>query len=145
MGNITTGLVFVMIINVLMFFSQVAVMSINPEGPVFYHCEGSVLENFGNSCSNTSVLSTDNLGDKLPSADASVNPTTGNIFTDTFSSIKGWFIGLPGVNYLYGMVSSPFTILSSLGLPNEFVWGIGVLWYGLTLFFIVAFLVGRND
>ena len=143
MGNTTVALTFVMILNVLMWLSQVALIDLNPVGPEFFHCEGSIMEGQSSACSNASdiVLNTD-AASQLPSSqnvDVATNP-----FTDIFNNILGWLKSLPGISYLVAIVSAPYNIMKSIGLPNELAFGLGFLWYGITLFCVVAFLWGRE-
>lgn len=141
MTNTTVALVFVMTVNVLMWLSNVAILDLNPAGPNFYNCEGSIIQGLTSDCTNTSVLNND-IASQLPSAqniEVSTNP-----FTDIFNSALGWIKGLPGINYLVTIVSSPYNIIKALGLPNQLTVGLGVIWYGITLFCITAFLWGRE-
>ena len=146
MGNLTIALVFVMTLNVLMFMSQVAILDLNPEAsPYFWTNKGTMLENFDKTGgSGDAVLNTDLVTEDLPAGDGSVSPTTGNIFTDVFNSIKGWFGRSTGLAYITGIVSAPYNVLKSMNLPNEFVFAMGTLWYGITFFLVVAFFWGRE-
>lgn len=143
MGNSVVALVFVLVLNVLMWLSQVSIVELNPTGTQFYNCEGSIMEGFGSDCTNESnmVLNTD-VASQLPSAQ-NVETTT-NPFTDIFNNILGWIKGLPGINYLVNMVSAPYNLMKAIGLPNQLAFGLGFLWYGITLFCVVAFLWGRE-
>jgi len=145
MGNFTMALVFVMLINVFMWLSQVAIVDINPTGPLYYNCEGSVMEQFGSNCANSSIsmVNTDVVS-QLPQAQ-DIEVSTGNPFTDIFNNILGWIKGVPGVNYAVAVVSAPVSILKSMGMPNELAFGLGVLWYSISAFLLVAFLWGREQ
>ena len=140
MGNITLSLVIVMSINLMLFFGQAASISLNPEGSVFYDGSGSLLSDFNNG----NYTLPNNPDDLIPSGDSSVDPETGNIFTDTFSSTRSWILETTGLGYLLNLLSAPAQLLYSIGLPAAFSWGIGALWYGITLFLIVAFILGRD-
>lgn len=140
--NLTIGLIFVMSLNLLMGLSQLATADINPDGPNYFNCSGTMIDNFGD-CS-TNYINTSDTIDQLPTGESSIEPDTNNIFTDTFRSMKKWFTGLPGVNYLYGMLTAPYNVILSLGLPAGFSFMIGAFWYGITLFLIIAFIWGRN-
>lgn len=146
MGNLTINMVFVLTVNVLMFLGQIAVYNLNPESaPNYYSNKGTVLENFDkNRGIGEPVLDTDNAINELPSGEGSVSPTTGNFFTDTFSSIGSWFKQKTGLAYLFGIISAPYNMLKSMNLPNPYCYAIGTLWYGLTLFFVIAFFWGRD-
>ncbi len=145
MGNLTMALMFVLVLNVFMFLSQASVMNLNPEGTEFHNREGTMLESFNKGeVDGDPVLDTQSTTDALPEAEGTISATTGNLFTDTFSSIKNWFAKATGLSYLYGIVSAPYNMLKSMNLPNDFVFAIGTLWYGLTLFLIVAFFWGKE-
>ena len=142
MGNTTTAFIFVMVVNVLMWFSQLSMINISAaDATQYYNCSSNILANFGD-CETYAI--DQNVEDHLPSSGGSVAPSTGNIFTDIFNNILSWIKGIPGVNYVYAMVTAPATLLGAIGLPGEIAFGLGVLWYGLSLFFLVAFLWGRE-
>ncbi len=146
MGNLTTALTFVMVLNILMWLSQVAMLDLNPEGTVFYHKEGTLLGEFDkNKGQGTPELDDSGLASDLPSAEENISPTTGNIFTDAFSSIKEWFSRTTGINYLYGIIKAPYNVLKAMMLPAEIVYAFGTLWYALTLFLVIAFFWGREQ
>jgi len=144
MGNMEIITIFVVLLNVLMFFSQTAMLSINPSGSVCYHVEGSVIGETMSSQGNMSTSQTDALADLPSSAGTVVTGETTSVFTDIFNNILGWFKSAPGIKYVYGVVSAPYNILKCLNLPSEFVVGIGTLWYLVSLLVLVAFLWGRT-
>lgn len=145
MGNLTMALVFVLTLNVLMFLSQEAIIDMNPDGTYFYHREGTLLNEFDkNQGVGDPILDTEDTSSDLPEAEGSISPTTGNLFTDTFSSIKSWFARKLGISYIMGILAAPYNILKAMHLPNSFVYAMGTLWYGVTLFLIVAFFWGRE-
>lgn len=145
MSNLTVALVFVLTVNALLFLAQASVMDLNPDGEGFYNAEGSLISNFAeNNDVNNPVLNKEKIVNSLPEGEATISPETGNLFTDTFSSVKRWFTGLPGINYIYGIVMAPYNMLKAMNLPNAFAFAIGSLWYGVTLFLIVAFFWGKE-
>jgi len=142
MSNATLALIFVMVVNVLMWFSQLAMIDVAAgDSTIYYHCEGTILETFG-ECQNYTISSSPE--NNLPGAGGTIGLSTGNIFTDIFNNILSWIKSVPGVNYLVAMVSAPYNILKAIGLPSEVAFGLGVLWYGITTFIVVAFLWGRE-
>lgn len=144
MGNLTTAFVFVMTLNVLMWLGQVAAIEINPEGTEFYHCNGSLIDELGSGgCGNSTVLNTDVI-EHLPSAGSTVAPSSGSVFTDPITSILDFFKKIPGVNFLIQVAAAPYNMLKVLPLPSEFVYAIGTLWYGISIFLIIAFIWGRD-
>lgn len=149
MANLTYMLIIVMSINVMLFLGQAAVLAIDPNAASnFYNCNGNMLEQFdSNSCDNSNayVLDTENSIGGLPGGVASVSPTTGNVFTDIFTTAYEWIVNsIPGASYLLQLLGAPYFLLQALGLPNIFVFSIGTMWYGVTFFLIVAFLLGRQ-
>lgn len=148
MSNLTIGLVFVTLLTAFMWLSQVAVLEINPEGEVFYNCEAAtMISSFDkNLCQGERLLDSDEATAQgyLPSGAGAVEPSTGNIFTDTFASIKAWLTGNTKLRYVYGVLSAPANILKSMHIPNEVAFTLGAVWYGLNLFLLVAFLWGRD-
>lgn len=139
-SNVTIALTFVMCLNVLMWLGQVSINDINPDSTQYFNCEGGLMSNYGN-CNTYNMSDSTSL---LPTAEGSISATTGNFFTDTFSSIKSWFLKLPGVNMIAGIVSAPYNIMKAIGLPIELCFGLGVFWYAITIFLIIAFFWGRE-
>lgn len=146
MSNLTNALAVVIGINVIMFLAQAAILELEPEGSSFYNCEGSIIASFDkNNCTSaTYVLDDSNPKDLLPTGAKSVDPDTGNIFTDAFTGIKTWLLDSLGLSYLANILSAPTNMLKAMGLPDAFSFAVGALWYGVTLFLIVAFLFGRD-
>lgn len=144
MGNLTIATIFVVTLNILMFFSQTAILNLNPEGPVCYNVAGSVIEKSMQTQGNVSVSNVNALNDLPSSAGTVVTGDSTNVFTDIFNNILGWLKSAPGVKYIYGIISAPYNILKCLNLPSEFVVGVGTLWYMVTLLVLVAFLWGRE-
>ena len=145
MSNLTTALVIMLSINVVFILAQASITEINPDGgTIFYNHSGSMLSSLsvGN---DTYLLDDTNPGDKLPSGETSVSPETGNVYTDTFTTSRSWLLEKTGLGYVLNLLSAPYNILKSMGLPSIFSFAIGGLWYGMTLFLIVAFILGRND
>lgn len=145
MGNLTIATIFVVALNVLMWFSQIAMLDINPDGPTMYNVAGSPIGETIVSQGNASVLRDDVLGDLPSSAGTQVaSGESSGFFTDIFNNILGWMKSAPGIKYVYGVVSAPYNVLKAMNLPAEFVVGIGTLWYLVSLLVLVAFLWGRD-
>lgn len=146
MSNLTVGMVFVSLVTAFMWLSQVAILDLNPDGSVFYNCSSAtLLSSFDkNNCGGTLILDNDEVQSKLPAGEGAIEPSSNNIFTDSFASIKNWFIETTKLNYVYAILSAPYNLLKAMHLPNEFSFIIGTLWYCLNLFLIVAFFWGRD-
>lgn len=140
MGNNTLALVIVMSINVMLFLGQAAALELNPDGTQYYNNEGTLLNSFRGG----NYTLPNNPDELLPSGESSVNPETGNIFTDTFSATRSWLLETTGLGYLINLLGAPAQFLYSIGLPAAFSWAIGALWYGITLFILVSWIIGRD-
>lgn len=147
MGNLTIATIFIVMLNVLMWFSGIAMLEINPTGSICYNLEGSIIEQNINSYNgniNQSTLNND-IVSQLPSAQGTVSAgTSTNVFTDIFNSVLSWFKTAPGIKYIYGVVAAPYNILKCTGLPNAFIIGVGTLWYLISFLIFIAFLWGRD-
>jgi len=143
MGNLTIATAFVIVLNVLMFLVQSAMLDINPDGSVCYNAEGSVIGETMAEQGNLSVSETNALDD-LPGSAGTVTTGDTSVFTDIFNNILGWMKSAPGIKYVYGVVSAPYNILKCMNLPTGFVVAVGTLWYLVSLLVLVAFLWGRD-
>ena len=147
MSNMTTAVVIILSINVIFFLAQAAMTDISQDSTQFYNGTGSVLCSFESSgCTgSTYQVNSQDPANVLPSVDASVSPTTGNIFTDTFTSIKNWLLDNSGIGFLLNILGAPVSFMNAIGLPSVVSFAIGAMWYGLTLFLIISWIAGRND
>lgn len=142
MGQLTIATIFIVIVNLLMWWSQAAMIDINPAGSICYTFTGSIIDNSVTSSGNLSVVDADVLSD-LPSAEqGSVQQGTTNVFTDSFRSVIGWFKSAPGIKYAYGVIAAPYNILKCTGLPPMFIAGLGTLWYLSSFLVLLAFILG---
>lgn len=143
LGNV---LAVVLAVNAMLFLGQIAALEMNPDGPQFYNCEGSILGSFeASDCvGGVYVLNDADPASQLPSQGGEITVDSGNVFTDTFSAAVSWFTESTGLNYLYNILAAPSNFLKALGLPSEFAFAIGAMWYGFTLLTIVAFALGRD-
>jgi len=144
MGNLVIATIFVVVLNVLMFLTQTAMLNINPDGSICYNAEGSVIGETMKSQGNMSVSDADALAGLPSSAGTVVTSESTSVFTDIFNNILGWFKSAPGIKYVYGIVSAPYNILKCMNLPASFIVAVGTLWYMVSLLVLVAFLWGRE-
>lgn len=138
MRGITISLVFVLLLNGLFFWSQLAVNDINPNGPQFFNYNGSDIQQYDQGGYS---LPTDPTT-ALPTTVASISATTGNVFTDPWTTIQGWFLSVPGVKYLIAIVNTLPNYLKALGLPVEFAYTVGYMWYVFSIFIVIMFIRG---
>jgi len=147
MGNLTTAMVFVLTLNVLMFLTQATILQLNPDAGQnsFFSNQNQILYDYDkNKGVGDPVLDTANTYDNLPSSEQGISPDNNNPFTDVFKSAKNWLSEKTGAKYLGQIVSAPYNMLKAMNLPNAFSFAIGTLWYGVTLFLIIAFIFGRD-
>lgn len=143
-GNLTLATIFIVVVNVLMWFCQIAMLDINPDGSVCYNLEGSVIDNSITRSGNYSVVDNDIIN-QLPTSAGTITPSSStSAFTDIFNNILTWMKSAPGIKYVYGVVAAPYNILKCTNLPASFIVGVGTLWYLVTFLVLVAFIWGRE-
>lgn len=145
MGNLHIATIFIVTANILMWFCQLSMLNLNPAGSFCYNVEGSIIDNSVIGSGNQTVLQNEILGDLPTSEGTTVTPTDTSVsFTDVFKNILEWFKSVPGVRYLYNVIAAPYNILKCTALPNEFIVGVGTLWYLISLLVLLAFIWGRD-
>lgn len=143
MGNLLTATIVIVLVNVLMWFTSIAMMDINPNGDQCFSLDGSIIgEQVAKTSSN--YIINGSFIDDLPGAEGTISPSSGNVFTDIFNNILGWLKSAPGIKYIYGVVASPYNILKCTGLPELFIVGLGTLWYLLSFLVLISYLWGRE-
>jgi len=143
MGSITTMTVFVWTLNVLIFLSQAAMISINPDSILFYSNGNSLLKQSsigGNLTPNSNAIASElNPG----SSEGAQEGETGIWFIDVISSTKRWFSDK--LDYFTNIVLGPYYLIKSIpGIPVEFVGAISLIWYGVSILLLVLTIFGRN-
>jgi len=139
--SLLSAVILVLSLNLIMFLVGAGIADIGGANP--FNTEKNVLNKFNSGTNGTYDLPSDP-GAALPGGGAtSISPDTGNVFTDTFTSIKTWFVDATGLGWILSILQGPKIILTTMGLPAAAAWAIAALWYGITLFIIVAFLWGR--
>ena len=143
MGNLTIITIFVVMVNILMWFSATAMKDLNQDlaNGLCFHLESTII--------NENIQSTDagyvlknNISEQLPSGTGSILPSSSLNFIDVFVNILSWIKRLPG--FLLSLITAPAILLACSGLPDIFIIGIDVLWYLITLVIIVEFLKGSG-
>lgn len=146
-STLTYAFMIVISINACLWLGQVAMLDINPDATEYITCEGTALGTVeANNCQiqGSYYLTDEDPTTRLPSSESSISPTTGNIFTDSFTAIKNWFLETTGLSYLVQVLSAPSNFLKAIGVPSEISFAFGGLWYLITLFLIIAFFTGRE-
>ena len=137
MGNLTTALIIVLMINAFMILGQTAITNINPgDATQFFNPIGSPLYTYATN----GTVNGSNSANNLPSDVSSVDPNTGARYTDTWTTVKNWITG--GLSVILSILTGPYLFLEAIGLPLEFTLIIGLLWYSMTIFLIVNWIKG---
>lgn len=144
--ELADALAIVLAVNCMLWLGQVAALEMNPDGPQFYNCQGSMLGTLeASGCAGGAyVLNDSNPASRLPTAGGTIEVDSGQSYTDTFAASNNWFTDATGLSYLYNILAAPANFLKAIGVPGEFSFAVGAMWYGLTLFLIIAFVLGRN-
>jgi len=90
-----------------------------------------------------------NISSQLPSGtgDAAVDEDTGNIFTDTFKTIKNWLLEKTGAKYVISAVQGLPNFLKLI-FPSEYTtvaFALGYLWNALVVFALIFWLKGGGN
>lgn len=143
MANLTIITIFVILVNVLMWFSATAMQDLNPDlkNGLCFHMNATIINENVESSGGQYVLK-NNISEQLPSGSGTVSPSSSLNFIDVFVNILSWIKRLPG--FLLSLVTAPAVLLACSGLPNVFIIGIDVLWYIISLVVIVEFLKGSG-
>lgn len=71
----------------------------------------------------------------------------GNIFTDTFRSMRNWLLSLPGIRHVIGPLNAVPNFLSKM-FPGEFApvgFALGYIWYAVVIFSLVFWVKGGGQ
>lgn len=142
MANLTWALVLILCVDVVLFLGQAAIVDVGgTQQPTLFNCNGTALGDVGN-CQTGELPQETKLN--LPGGTLGIEPTTGNIFTDIFTSIVNKVKNASGVGNILRILSGPGNWLTALNAPLAFRYAVGALWYGITFFLIVSFIWGRQ-
>lgn len=132
------ALVVLLAIDMFFFLGQTAVTEVNPGGLQFYNYEGGLIHNYD---AGNQTIPTDTI---LPTGSASVSPTTGNVFTDIFTSIKETLLDIPVLGTILQIVFAVPIYVGSTGLPAGAKFAINAFFYAVLGFILVSFIWGRE-
>lgn len=137
-GGLLFALMIVLALNTIFFLSQTAVTDINPGGTQFFNYGGSMIGNYDQS--NYTLPTNPTIS--VPSTVPSVSPTTGNIFTDAWSASTNWLLDVTEGQYLIDFILAVPNFLKAIGLPAEFTYAVGFMWYLFALTVVILFIRG---
>lgn len=79
----------------------------------------------------------------IPQSSDSVDPDTGNIFTDAWKSVSNWFNRVDSsIGIVTGALDQPRGFLLDIGVPRIFANAFGILWYLIMIILFVSFIKG---
>lgn len=139
----TTQLIFVVSImlafNIGLVFFQGAVLDVNPAAEQFFDVDKSPYSNY---VQNDTLIVDDSL---LPvDAETVTDANSGNIFTDTYKTIKAWTQdGLKSLGFISNILRQPYGFLVDVGVPGYIALAIGVFWYLFAIIIVVSWWMGR--
>lgn len=134
------GLAFVIALNMLLFLSQVSTLNINPDGPVYFNYNGSIISEFDKG----NYTLDENVESRLPSSEATISEDTGNWFTDVWNSIKSWVGEKTKAKYVMMAITAVPNFLKTIGFHPSIVFALGFAWYSLMLFLLVMVFKGGS-
>jgi hypothetical protein len=142
------GIIFIVILNILFFLVGQTLVGVGLTNNVYTY-DGSVMSKFNNGDQTNYSMRAYNETD-LPTETKTVDPSTGNIFTDVWSTISNWVKGgltaivnlIPGHEFIIAMFAGLHIFLVAINIPSAVVFAIDFLWYAFTLFMIVLFIRG---
>lgn len=135
------AILIVLAIDMFIFFGQTATAQIaaadpSYDGNTFFHGNTTWIGAAGSN----NVVDTNKTGlpvqNPVAADDGSVS------FTDSISVSKSWLI--TSGEYFVRVTGGPVNYLKALNLPPIFAYGIGAFWYTLSIFLVVAFIMGRE-
>lgn len=139
MSDLRYFLLVVFAIDAFLLLGQYGATQVGPGGTQFIDYQGSITSSFdqGNYTISGDVFA------QLPVGTSSQSPTTGNIFTDPFTTIKSWIQNIPGVNYVTAAVNALPNWLQSFNMDPFFAYAISAIWHIFGLWLIIEFFFGR--
>lgn len=147
-AKLVMTLLVILCVDVVLFLGQISAVNIGNnyglESPDFFNEDKSFLDQFNEG--NYTVRT--NSSGVLPIPEDSVSSETGNVFTDSAKSITNWFKDktagvVTGWSYFTSFLGGPTKYLENINAPQEFVFAIGALWYGLTLLLLILLVFNR--
>ncbi len=132
-------------LQVVMFLGQTAVYEIAEDNSLgesgeFFDYETSTIKKFDNGNYIVNNVNSAN----FPDSEAIEGGTSGNIFTDTFSSAKNWVLDKTGIGFLIDIANAPSNQLKNMGMPREVSFALGFMWNAIVILLLVAFILGRT-
>jgi hypothetical protein len=136
--DIKEALVWMGILNVLIFLVQFNIVQINPDASQFFNYAESPMQAF--DAGNYSI-DTDLTG-AFPESSSSISVNEqGNFFTDIYATFSSWLQSAPGVRYFLWIINAVPTTLSYWGiLPQAYIFAFSWFWNTFVVLLFLLFL-----
>jgi len=132
--------------NMLLFTAQLSVdnlaESIGEDSVQFFNYEDSHISEFDTG--NGTYVLDDEVSTKLPDGSGEIEADSGNIFTDTFATVKNWLLDSTGAKYVIKAVNALPNFVAQI-MPSGFKelgFALGYLWHAITVFLLIVWLKG---
>ena len=146
-GTITTAMVFVWMLNIMMVLSQFAVDGMTTDltatPPQFVNYSGTIISSYSSDAEDIASAGTNvkNMSQELP-----IGAVPNSNMIDWITSATSW-VGKQ-INTFTQIANAPRTMLLAMPVFKEaafigFASLIGIMWWGISFFLIVAFILGR--
>jgi len=142
MNKAGAALLFILLVDVLLFFSQLSMDAVNPNHSLLFEKDKSIIGDYDSGNLTVKGFNTN----ELPSYGASVEDSSGNIFTDTYGVFMNWitqkwdsFVNNPIVKMVNAV---PRTLSLIFNATPEISFAFGSLWHVFTIFLVVQFARG---
>ena len=131
------ALAIILSVNVFLFLGGNAIQDINGSDFSFFNPNNNMIGKYDTG----NYTLTEDLTGNLPSGSGSISPETGNLFTDTFSTLKNWFLDTTGLGFIFDIVNALPNFLK-IFLDPTLAYALGFFWHVLTIFLIINFIKG---
>ncbi|RKZ03351.1 hypothetical protein DRQ25_17850 [Candidatus Fermentibacteria bacterium] len=137
--NLTNILLIVIGLNFLMFVVGQGLIEVGGYDP--FSLDQNLLQQYNQN--GTYTLPSD-VADQLPSGEATtISVDTGLSYTDTFTANKVWWLRVPGLGFVASVLSGPALLLGLAHFPPALAWAVASMWYIISLFVLVGYIIGR--
>jgi hypothetical protein len=125
------ALVFVLFVDVMFFFGQMTIDKTMP-GTSFYDTDDAVIMKYDSGNFTREEFTTD----QLPNSQKGVS-TIGETLTDTFSTVKQWFLDVTGLRYLDAFINAVPRYIDGMGAPVEAAFALGTVWHAMSVILLI--------
>lgn len=125
------AIVFVLFVDMIFFLGQMTIDKEMP-GTVIWDTDDAVMMKYDTGNYTRETFTTD----QLPSTQKGVS-TIGEYITDTFSTVKEWFLDTTGLKYLDAFINAVPRYIDGMGAPQEVAFALGTVWHALSIVLLI--------